>query len=172
MRRLRPPQASGENGGWAALGRGRNGGRGPGRGGQREGGQRRAGLASLLSGLAAFGCSAFAIVLSQQRGLRPAERPRAVPGLRAAGEAAPGRGSERGAELCAWFSPVCSGCRRGWPPASCAAAKRRSGWIPTKPTRSPTLTRVSDRRPRPCCASLVLPSGKGMRQGYGKQLSD
>lgn len=38
---------------------------------------------------------------------------------------------------------ACSGSRRGWPPASCAAARRRSGWIPTRPMRSPTPTPVS-----------------------------
>lgn len=131
-------------------------------GSPREGTAER-GLASLFSGPLAFG--RFPVLLLQQRGLRPADPLR---------KHRPAAGRSRGAELCPWFSAVCSGSRRGWPPASCAAAKRKSGWIPTKPMRSPTLTRVSNHLSwtRPCYAWLVLPCGKGMRQAYGKRLFD
>lgn len=42
-----------------------------------------------------------------------------------------------------FFHPACSGSRSAWRPASCAVARRRCGWIPTKPMRSPTQTLVS-----------------------------
>jgi len=135
-----------------AQGRGRNGGWDPrpgeprGAEGGREGEDGGAGLASLLPGPSTAPRS-------------PACRSGSVP------QAPRPSGSERGPEAAARLSAVCSGSRRGWPPASCAAARRRSGWIPTRPTRSPTPTRVSCRLPRarPRCASLALPSGRGVR---------
>lgn len=53
---------------------------------------------------------------------------------------------------------VCSGCRSAWRPACCAAGRRRCGWTPTRPTRSPTPTRVSGSgwgRPGGDCAHFV-----------------
>lgn len=42
-----------------------------------------------------------------------------------------------------FFPPACSGSRSAWRPASCAAARRRCGWIQMRPMRSPTQTLVS-----------------------------
>uniref|UniRef100_A0AAQ4QLH7 Ribosomal protein L19 n=1 Tax=Gasterosteus aculeatus aculeatus TaxID=481459 RepID=A0AAQ4QLH7_GASAC len=84
--------------------------------------------------------------------------------------------------LCRVCPPACSGSRRGWPPASCAAARRRSGWTPTRPTRSPTPTHVRKlvkdgliiRKPvtvhsRARCRKNTLARRKGRHMGTGKR---
>lgn len=57
---------------------------------------------------------------------------------------------------------ACSGSRSAWPPASCAVARRRCGWIPMKPMRSPMQTLVSSEYSVKrvllsvmCCACLI-----------------
>uniref|UniRef100_H2TZ30 Large ribosomal subunit protein eL19 n=2 Tax=Tetraodontidae TaxID=31031 RepID=H2TZ30_TAKRU len=84
---------------------------------------------------------------------------------------------------------ACSGSRRGWPPASSAVARRRSGWIPTRPTRSPMPTLVKAcgqqirklvkdgliiRKPvtvhsRARCRKNTLARRKGRHMGIGKR---
>lgn len=54
---------------------------------------------------------------------------------------------------------ACSGFRSAWRPASCAVARRRCGWTPTRPMRLPTQIHVRCLFAQKDCSSVDLWSG-------------